>query len=280
MKFDEVLRRLSSVRASGSEYIARCPAHDDKNPSLSVREGTHGQALLFCFAGCSYDGIIAALGGSRNLLPDTAVASFTPHVSGGESYEPSRAAIKLWHAAHPAAGTAAETYLRKRGITMPIPKVIRFASLRHPIGVELAAMVAAVENVAGQVVAIHRTFLKAEGSGKAELEPKRMALGPIRGGAVRLASATKAVVVAEGIETALSVLQATGRPTWAALGAQQLAAIEIPPGIEEVIIAADADDPGEHAARQAAQEFLRKGLRVKIAMPSEHGLDFNDLLRR
>jgi len=50
------------LQESGSGWVACCPAHDDRNPSLSVSEGKDGRALLHCFAGCSTESILAALG--------------------------------------------------------------------------------------------------------------------------------------------------------------------------------------------------------------------------
>ncbi len=65
---DDILPRLKGVRRAGRGWMALCPAHPDKNPSLKVDEGTDGRALLYCFAGCSYEEIVSALGlkpGSR-----------------------------------------------------------------------------------------------------------------------------------------------------------------------------------------------------------------------
>lgn len=44
------------------KFTARCPAHEDRRPSLSVAEGADGRAVLYCFAGCDVRDIIAALG--------------------------------------------------------------------------------------------------------------------------------------------------------------------------------------------------------------------------
>ena len=44
------------------QYSAPCPAHDDKSPSLTIRENPDGAVLLHCFAGCSVGAIVAALG--------------------------------------------------------------------------------------------------------------------------------------------------------------------------------------------------------------------------
>ena len=67
----EVASRLDAGR-SGEGWIAKCPAHDDRNPSLSIREGSNGRALIKCHAGCSTDHVLTALGLTRrDLFPET-----------------------------------------------------------------------------------------------------------------------------------------------------------------------------------------------------------------
>jgi CHC2 zinc finger len=58
---ERVLGRLHGVRRSGAGWIALCPAHPDRNPSLSVHE-KNDRILLHCFAGCSVQAICATLG--------------------------------------------------------------------------------------------------------------------------------------------------------------------------------------------------------------------------
>jgi hypothetical protein len=57
-----ILSCLDGVRRSGSGWVASCPAHDDRLPSLKVDEGEDGRALIFCHAGCSNESILDALG--------------------------------------------------------------------------------------------------------------------------------------------------------------------------------------------------------------------------
>jgi hypothetical protein len=57
-----VLDRLAGVRRSGSGWVARCPAHDDRRPSLSIAEGEDGRVLLYCHAGCATRDVVAAMG--------------------------------------------------------------------------------------------------------------------------------------------------------------------------------------------------------------------------
>ena len=59
---DRLLSRLDSVRRAGSGYTAKCPAHSDRNASLSVSEADGGKVLLHCFAGCSAADVLAAVG--------------------------------------------------------------------------------------------------------------------------------------------------------------------------------------------------------------------------
>ncbi len=57
-----ILPKLKGVRRVGSGWMATCPAHEDKRPSLAINEAGDGRVLLKCFAGCGVDAICAALG--------------------------------------------------------------------------------------------------------------------------------------------------------------------------------------------------------------------------
>src|SRR4051794_10229705 len=62
---DRVLAALSArgaaIRGHGDYWMAQCPSHPDRAPSLSVREGDDGRALVYCQAGCSFDAVLAEL---------------------------------------------------------------------------------------------------------------------------------------------------------------------------------------------------------------------------
>lgn len=68
---EKVLGRLDKVKPAGAnKWKACCPAHDDKDPSLSISEGIDGKALLHCWAGCEARDIAAAIGLElRDLFP-------------------------------------------------------------------------------------------------------------------------------------------------------------------------------------------------------------------
>src|SRR6266536_3193606 len=57
-----VLTRLNTVHKSLKGWTACCPSHDDQTPSLSIALGKDGQVLLHCFAGCTFESIVEALG--------------------------------------------------------------------------------------------------------------------------------------------------------------------------------------------------------------------------
>ncbi len=59
---ERILAKLPDAKKSGTGWSACCPAHDDRQPSLSIAEGEDGRVLLKCHAGCSVDAICAAIG--------------------------------------------------------------------------------------------------------------------------------------------------------------------------------------------------------------------------
>jgi phage/plasmid primase-like uncharacterized protein len=143
-------------------------------------------------------------------------------------------------------------------------------------------MVTLVEHVERGPVAIHATYLKPDGSSKADIEKPKAIFGPVAGGAARfgMPQAGRWLAIAEGIETALSVAVACAMPAWAALSAGGIQSLILPPTATHVVICADHDatGTGERAAHYAAARWLAEGRRVRVAMPPETGTDFNDVL--
>lgn len=287
MTVADVLARLEGVRPCAGGWVARCPAHPDQQNSLSIGMGSNGRLLLKCFAGCGFERILAALGSPQVARFDAVSSSAASDDEDLDRRRRIDCARSMWNSAFPITGPPVEKYqrgrsiiakyFRSRGITIEAPLTLRVRWTKHPTGPTLPTLIAAVVTDADGIVAIHRTFLDDDGN-KTNLEPAKAALGPIKGGAVRLAVAGEALVFCEGIETGLSVLQATGLSVWAALGTSNLINIELPDVAREIIIAADGDKAGERAAKKAAQRFVREGRHVRIARP-ERGKDFNDYLR-
>ena len=70
---DALLSRLDKVKSTGrSRWLACCPAHDDRKPSLAVRELSDGRLLAHCFSGCPVEAVVAAIGlDMSDLFPDS-----------------------------------------------------------------------------------------------------------------------------------------------------------------------------------------------------------------
>ncbi len=261
-------------------WRGRCPACDYPG-TFSVREGNGGQALLFC-ASCQdraalADAVARATGQEkrRDGRDDTDKAA--------ARLRKVEAALRLWRGSEPAAGTLAAIYLATRGLPdLSASPALRFrGDTRHPEGGRYPAMVALVSDVSGASVAVHRTYLRRDGTGKADVEPSRAALGPIWGGAVRLYDHDpgKPLVVGEGIETAASAGVMLGFPAWAAISAGNMAkGLTLPPDAGSLVLAADPDTTGRKAARDAWIRWRGEGREVRVALPDGAG-DFNDLLR-
>jgi putative DNA primase/helicase len=291
------------LRRAGREFAGKCPSCGYASGfTLTERDGA---ILLYCHAGgCSQPELFGALertglmerksnregvdrkrpsphrAGAARAARELSVGGVKPLLESGAPANADAAALAVWRRSRPTAGTTAEVYLRKaRGYTGPIPAVLRFAAGRHPSdpGRWHPMMVAAVVRDT-LVIAVHRTFLRRDGRGKAGLDPDKMMLGPCKGAAVPLAPAEPVLAVAEGIETALSFMQATAVPTWAALSAGGIRNLVLPEIVREVVIAADPDPVGLIAARAAARRWLAQGRSVRIARPPLNS-DFNDLLR-
>lgn len=96
-----VLTRVEGLEQRGHGWVAKCPAHDDRTPSLSIRQGDDGRALLHCFAGCPFSAITAALEmENRELFAEAS-----------EPDQPRNRGLRQFHDAE----QAVEAYRRKLG---------------------------------------------------------------------------------------------------------------------------------------------------------------------
>ena len=279
------LRQLASALGgdvSGNQVLAPGPGHSPKDRSLSIKleESAPGGFLVHSFSGDDAMFCKEYVREKLILPPWNRRANGLPQASVKcHGRKRTEAALAIWNAAMIADGTLVENYLAARGLHPPVPSTLRFhAGLKHRSGDCWPAMVALVAHgVDDTTLAIHRTFLARDGDGKAPVDRPKMMLGPCRGGAVRLAPAGDLLMVGEGIETCLAAMQATGHPAWAALSASFLRILNLPDDVRDVIVIADADEPGEAAACHAALRWKSEGRRVRIARPTS-GMDFNDML--
>jgi len=208
---------------------------------------------------------------------------------------------RLWNEARPKLrDTPVDQYLRSRGVSLRrlgrVPGCLRFAPRLwcHEVRFHLPAMVGAIVNAEGELIALHRTYLE-ERNGKwqkANLHSSKKVLGEFRGGQIRLwrgASGTslaeapdgETLVLCEGIENALSIAMAC--PEYRVLSTvsvSNLSQLRLPAAVKSLIIASDGDRPGSPAEAMmigAARKYEAEGRTVRIARPPLDG-DFNDTL--
>ena len=271
----------------GRYGLAYCPAHKNtRTPALSLANGDSGRLLAHCHAGCDFSEIMDSLrglglveGAGSYTRPSTTERARWPTNDKAQAEKRSEQAHLLWAKARPITNTAAETYLRARGITCTLFETLRFApSCWHSSGQSFPAIVALVEG--GGFFAVHRTYLRADGSGKADIEPVKMMLGPCAGGAVRLSKSDGPLIICEGIETGLSLLSGllpSPVTVWAALSTSGVRSLKLPQQSGLLTVAADGDAPGRRAAHALATRADAMGWSVSL-LPAPEGRDWNDVL--
>jgi hypothetical protein len=197
-------------------------------------------------------------------------------------------ARRLFRASRPIRGTAAETYLRRRGISAEAlwdADALRF----HPncfyrvrpdaAGLALPALIAAVISLDGAIAGVHRTWLDPLGRDKAAVETPRRALGHLLGNGVHFGRAADTLAAGEGIETVLSVRSVLPRmPMVAALSAAHLAALLLLTGLRRLYVIRDADPAGDRAVEQLTGRAASAGIEVRVLSPRLG--DFNDDLAK
>ncbi|WP_084496057.1 toprim domain-containing protein [Meiothermus cerbereus] len=278
---ETLLSRLANVHPAGQgRWLACCPAHPDRTPSLSIR-AVDGKVLLYCFAGCSPDAILSAVGlswrdlysgGSKPWLAPGYYRSTPTPERPTTPFEAREKWQKWWDRATPN-HPLLRVYLRARGLSITPPPTLRLATWegKH-------FMLARVLDARGELCGMHITELLPDGSGRVS---KRLAKGthPL-GGSIRLYpfEGSTPLALAEGIETGLAVHQATGWPVWACVSAIGLERVQLPAEALEVVIAADHDKAGLEAANALARRLLGENRRVRLATPPQAGTDWLDMV--
>ena len=205
---------------------------------------------------------------------------------GPTSRHSSEAARRLFRAGQPIAGTPAAAYLAGRGIAVMASPWLRY----HPscyVRVSDAAprqtwpaLLAALTDIHGAIMGVHRTWLDPSGRGLAPIRAPRRSLGCQLGHGVRFGGfATHLLVAGEGLETVLSLRSVLPHmPMVAGLSANHLAALDLPGGVQRLYIARDGDADGTRAAERLRARAKVAGLLEVRDLYPLHG-DFNDDLR-
>lgn len=250
--------------------------------ALTLHDGGDGRLLLHCKRlGCAFTDILAAAGLSREAYraPDHAeIAKRRAEMDEADARR-RRMAASIWNRARPIEGTPAEAYLRSRRIRCAMPASLRYdPACRHPQGHEAPAMVAKVVGAAGP--AIHRTWLETPHAPESHGEPRgvrKAMLGGCGGGGVVLATGGSSLIVCEGIETGLSLIDRhPGNTVVAALSTSGIRGLRLRAEPGQLVLAADGDPEGISACEDLGHTAKALGWRV-LMMPAPDGQDWNDL---
>lgn len=322
-----ILRALAPQLQAALDRAGRhvpCPVHGGKDGFRVFKDveytggsvcntcgiNSDGIATLMWVNGWSYTATLKAIAdylrvGIRTARPERKLAKPEPQ-SSDESERLRQSLNRVWNESISISDRDAEParlYLARRGISVPPPEVLRFhPSLAYHDGDKVVgtfpAIIAMVSGVQGNPVTIHRTYLTTDGK-KAPVEsPKKLMSYPknrkLVGGAIRLVDPGPVLAVAEGLETALAVMEGTGLPVWCAVNAYLLEHFEAPPEVRRVIVFADKDRPtaqhpgghGQEAARRLVQRLWANGIKASAIVPAgeipsgQKSLDWLDILNR
>jgi len=249
--------------------------------------GEHGDLLDMIAANRRIEAVRDVLDEARRFL-SLPVPEPMPRPSPALVGSP-EAARRLFAASRSVLGTIAETYLRERGITALRdctalcfhPRCYHRQDDETPDGAraDWPALVAAITDIDGTMTGAHRTWLDPSGRTKAPVETPRRAMGHLIGNAVRFGTALDVMAAGEGIETMLSLRSVMPTmPMVAALSANHLTALLLPPTLRRLYIARDNDPAGRRAAETLTERAQAGGVEALTLIP---GLgDFNDDLRQ
>jgi hypothetical protein len=194
----------------------------------------------------------------------------------------------LWCESKPIEGSPAETYLREcRGYAGELQPTLAYLPPLHGYPTATIAAFGMPREVAegvlaidpADVVGVHLTLLKIDGLGKAATGNDKLTLGKGHDAPIILAPPTDmmSLVIAEGIEDALSAHQALGCGAWAAGSVSRLPAMadHVPEFIESVVILVDVDrdGTGEKYSAQLAERLSNRGIETRLLMGPPDGCE-------
>lgn len=186
----------------------------------------------------------------------------------------------IFNAATSITGTVGQRYFEGRRCIVPDCRDVRFHRNVRGFPAIVSRVTDALTN---KPLTLHLTLLRADGRGKADVSPNKFFMPGYAkaGGCIRLvddADVEQGLGLAEGLETALSVMAAGWGPVWATCDAGNLAAFPVLSGISSLTIFADHDKSGtgQRAADQVARRWRDAGREARIVLPPIEGTDWND----
>ena len=213
---------------------------------------------------------------------------------------------RVWNETIPITDRDAEParlYFARRGLSIAPPASLRFHPRLayfdggHKVG-DFPCVVAMVQDRNDKPVTVHRTYLTNDGHKAPVKSPRKLMSYPadrqLTGGAIQLVERGHVLAVAEGLETALAVMEGTGFPVWCAVNAYLLENFVPPGGVGRVLVFADKDRPttqhpkghGQKAARNLVLRLWEMGIQATAIVPAgeippgQKSLDWLDILNR
>jgi putative DNA primase/helicase len=258
-------------RWQGSHGLCRCPAHDDRTPSLKVKDDPRKSDGIdvHCFAGCPWQDVKAELI-RRQLLPELksspSIISAVPITVSvpDDTADRVHLALRIWNAAGPLRDSLGFRYFTERrqlhvGL-LDLDHVLRF---HEGFNAVVALM---TDAVTGEPCGVHRTILGEDGT---KIDKKMLG----RQGVIRMSldeEVTMGLGICEGIEDGLGILLSGWAPVWVAANAGGIARLPVLSGIEALTIFHDDDSAGNDAAETCARRWHDAGREVFLASVKEH----------
>jgi putative DNA primase/helicase len=279
-------------RPGPGEHRAACPAcarrkARPRDDALAVKLEADGGAIWLCHR-CGLKGRFRAEGPPeyrppRHRAPEPPQAPREPIPDASAILATFRATLEVQE------DDVAGRYLLGRGCILPPPgsHVRWLPSLHHYLanhsGPALVGLV--TDPVTLEPVTLHMTWLRPDGSGKAEVDkPRLVSKGRPSKGVIRLWPDTEVstgLLIGEGVETTLTAAKLF-TPAWATMNAGNMRELPVLEGIEALTVAADNDKAGtgQAAADALARRWAAAGREVTVLTPLEAGADLNDVLGR
>jgi hypothetical protein len=237
-------------------------------------------ALVQHLDGCSFTAAIETLTGELRPIRGFAARAVPPPAKTDEEYERQQhaKATSLWSQRRPITGSIAEQYLREaRHYTGPLPSTLAFLPARYEYPPAMIATYAMPDEpepgILGEphnVVAVHITRLVPDGSDRERGKRAKITIGRPLGRPIVLAPPNDllGLVIAEGIEDALSAHEATGLGAWAAGSASFMPALAetIPSYIESLTILVDDNPAGWKGSTALRGRLLARRGRLEIQL--------------
>lgn len=279
--FNQIIK-LTNAKRTGSGYIGHCPAHPDKNPSLSIKQD-NDTILLYCHSGCSYQDII-------NEFNEHGI---TLYKKSYESYEGSKSELgfySIWKKGRKLTkDSPAYKYLEKRGIKNLLHKSkFNIKQLSNYQG-HSCILYPIINFESNELIGVQIIYLNNDGN-KADIDIKKRIIGKYKaiGGCIAInKNRDDKIVITEGFENALAISQEINHQVYATLSATNLC-LKIPKNTNDrkihIYVDKDKSFTGERESLKAKKYYEELGYEVILHYPKEKiskntkSLDYNDLL--